>query len=184
VERAEAARLPELAIDALHMVALVEPETAAQIEINQRALERARASSDPRARRWEASLANNIGMSLIEAGRHAEALQSFRTALAARERQGARPDIRVARWMVAWALRHLGRHDEALEILHTLEREHAAAGSTDPYVFEEIGENLLARGQAAQARPWFARAHAALVLETASDRTDAARLARLLELSR
>lgn len=184
VERAEAARLPDLAVDALHMVALVEPDPAVQIEINQRALERARTSTDPRVRRWEASLANNIGMSLMEAGRHAEALQSFRAALAARERQGARPGIRVARWMVAWALRHLGRHDEALEILHTLEREHAAAGGSDPYVFEEIGENLLARGQAAQARPWFGRAHAALMLETAPDRPDAARLARLLELSR
>jgi tetratricopeptide (TPR) repeat protein len=184
VEQADAARLPELAIDALHMVALVEPETTAQIEINQRALDRARSSTDPRARRWEASLANNIGMSLMDAGRHAEALQSFRSALAARERQGARPDIRVARWMVAWALRHLGRHDEALEMLHTLEREHAAAGSTDPYVFEEIGENLLARGQAAQARPWFARAHAALVQDAAAGAPDAARLARLLELSR
>lgn len=184
LEQADAARLPELAIDAMHMVALVEPESAAQLEWNQRALERARSSIDPRARRWEASLANNIGMSLMDAGRHAEALQSFRAALAARERQGARPEIRVARWMVAWALRHLGRHEEALETLHALEREHAAAGSSDAYVFEEIGENLLARGQAVQAKPWFAQAHALHTKSGAPDQPDAAHLARLLELSR
>lgn len=182
--RADATRLPELAIDAMHMVALVEPELAAQIDWNQRALERARASSDPRARRWEASLLTNIGMSLMDVGRHAEALQRFRGALAAREREGTRPEIRVARWTVAWALRHLARHDEALEILRGLERELSAAGGSDGFVFEEIGENLLAQGRADAARPWFAQAHAALSQEHPRERPDAARLARLLELSR
>ncbi|MBX3607161.1 MAG: TraB/GumN family protein [Piscinibacter sp.] len=184
LERADTARLPELAIDALHMVALVEPDTAAQVEMNQRALERARGSADPRARRWEGSIANNLGMSLMDAGRHVDALQAFRVALAARERQGDRPQIREARWAVAWALRHLGRYAEALEILTALEREHAAAGSSDSYVFEELGENLMAQGEAAGARAWFARAHAAAAQESGSEPADAARLARLLERSR
>ena len=39
---------------------------------------------------------------------------SFEEALAARERIGDASRTRVARWMVAWALRNLGRVDEAL----------------------------------------------------------------------
>lgn len=184
VDRASAARLEDLSVDALHMVALVEPDPELQLQWNRRALAAARSAADPRARRWEASLANNIGISLHRAGRHEEALHSFRQALAARERLGARPEIRVARWMVAWALRFLDRHDEALALLQALEREHAAAGGADGFVFEEIGENLLAQGQAARARPYFAQAHALLAQVDGAGRPDPQRLARLLELSR
>ena len=65
------------------------PTRTRSCEANQRALATARAARDPQARRWEASLANNIGWSLHDAGRHEEALASFRDALAARERDGA-----------------------------------------------------------------------------------------------
>lgn len=44
--------------------------------------------SDPAARNWDASLSNNIGMALHEAGRYDEALQAFGDLLAARERIG------------------------------------------------------------------------------------------------
>lgn len=184
LEQADAARLPELAIDAMHMVALVEPDPALQIDWDRRALERARGSTDPRARRWEASLAHNLGMALMDAGRPAEALESLRQALAAREREGDRPEIRVARWAVAWALRRLGRHAEALEILQPLARELAADGAHDGWVCEELGENLLALGRPAEARPWFAQAHALLSGQPPPQRPDDTRLARLLELSR
>lgn len=182
--QADEARLADLAIDAMHMVALVEPDPALQMDWDRRALERARGSADPRARRWEASLAHNLGMALMDAGRPAEALQSLRTALAAREREGERPEIRVARWAVAWALRRLGRHAEALEILQPLARELAADGAHDGWVCEELGENLLALGRAAEARPWFAQAHELLSREPPPERPGETRLARLLELSR
>ena len=86
--------------------------------------------------------------------------------------------------MVAWELRALRRHDEALPLLYALERELAAAGQHDGFVPEEIAENLLALGQAAQARPYFAQAHELLSRDESPDRPDDARLARLLELSR
>ena len=178
------AGLEYLAVDAMHMMALVEPDTAAQLQWNRRALAAAQAASDPQARGWDASLANNIGMSLHDAGRFAEALESFRSALAARERLGDPQRTRVARWMVAWTLRALQRHDEALAMLTALEAEFAAAGTSDGYVFEEIGENLLAQGQRERARPYFARAHATLSKDDSPDRPDDQHLARLLELAR
>ena len=69
----------------MHMVALVEPGSEARAGAGTGApLVLARASSDPLAQRWEASLANNIGWTLAGAGRYDEALASFETALAAR----------------------------------------------------------------------------------------------------
>ena len=183
VDLALAAKLEYLAIDAMHMVAIIEPPEQ-QMAWNQRALAAAAQASDPAARSWEASLANNIGMTQHGQGRYEEALASFRTALTARERLGKAGSIRVAHWMIAWTLRALKRHDEALAILMRLEREGAAAGQPDGYVFEEIGENLLALGRAPEARPWFARAHAQHGLDTSLNRPDDAHLARLLALSR
>ena len=182
---ARTSRLEYLHVDALHMVALVQPGPEAQLEWTQRALAAARAAADPQARRWEASLANNLGWSLHEAGRHEEALASFRDALAARERDSAAPPrLREAHWMIARELRALRRHDEALAILQRLERELAAAGASDGFVPEEIGENLLALGRAAEARAYFAQAHAQLSQINTVERPDDARLARLLDLSR
>lgn len=137
VSTARAARLDVLLVDALHMVALVaDPDD--QLRINQEALGVARASDDPRARDWDASLLNNIGMVHADDGDFVGALASFQEALAARERIGDPARTRVARWMVAWALRNLGRRDEALAMQHALRAELVAAGAEDPHVEAEI----------------------------------------------
>ena len=166
------------------MIALVETAPEAQMQWNRKALAVAAASADPVARNWDASLANNIGMTLHDSGRYEEALASFRTALAARERIGKAGRTREAHWMVAWTLRSLGRHEEALAILRRLEAENGAAGTPDGYVFEEIAENLLAQRQDAAAKPYFAQAWRTLSADTSLDRPDETRLARLERLSR
>jgi tetratricopeptide (TPR) repeat protein len=184
VDQAIAAGLEDLAIDAMHMMALVEPAPADQMRWNRRALAAAQQATDPTPRNWDATLANNIGMTLHDEGRFEEALASFRSALAARERIGRPGGIRVAQWMIAWTLRSLARHEEALAILYRLEREGAAAAAPDGFVAEEIAENLLALRRAVEARPWFAKAHALLSQAASLDRPDDKRLARLLDLSR
>lgn len=182
---ARTAKLEFLHVDALHMVALVQADPELQLEWTRKALAAARAASDAQARRWEASLTHNIGWALHDAGRHEEALQSFREALAARERDGAKAArVREARWTVARELRALARHDEALTVLRQLEGELAARGESDGFVPEEIAENLLALGRTEESRPYFARAHAQLSQVGSVERPDEARLARLLALSR
>ncbi len=74
-----------------------------------------------------------------DAGEWRDALASFELALSSRERQGDAARIRVARWMVAWAMRNLGHTIEALAIQRTLKSELVAIGAEDPYVDEEIG---------------------------------------------
>lgn len=134
---ASAAGLDALQVDALHMEALVaSPED--QPAIHEQALAVARASSDQRARDWDASLLNNVGMTYADAGDFTSALATFEEALAARERIGDPATIRVARWMVAWSLRNLGRREEALEIQRSLQQELESVGETDHYVDEEL----------------------------------------------
>jgi tetratricopeptide (TPR) repeat protein len=182
---ARSAKLEYLHVDALHMIALVQHDPEEQMAWTRRALAAALAAKDTQARRWEASLTGNLGWSLHDLGRHGEALQQFRAALAARERDGARPQrLREARWAIARELRALARHDEALAVLRPLESELAAAGETDGFVPEEIGENLLALGRADEARGFFAQAHAQLSQINTVERPDDARLARLMALSR
>ena len=119
------------------MVALVAaPED--QRRLTEEALAVARASSEPAARDWDASLLNNLGMTYADAEDWEAALATFEEALAARERIGEVATIRVARWMVGWALRNLGRTDEALEVQRSLKAELEAAGEADPYVDEEL----------------------------------------------
>lgn len=134
---AEAAGLEALRVDALHMVALAAPEEE-QLALNEAALAVARSATDQRARDWDASLLNNIGMTHADAGDFEAALTSFEEALAARERIGDPGRTRVARWMIAWALRKLGRRDEALQIQRALKAELDSIGDTDSYVDEEL----------------------------------------------
>ncbi len=134
---AEGAGLEELQVDALHMLALVAP-VEDQVAIAEHALAIARRSTDQRARDWDAALLNNLGMSRADAGDFAGALDLFREALAACERIGELPRIRIARWMVGWALRNLGRRDEALVVQRELKADLESTGDEDPYVDEEL----------------------------------------------
>ena len=135
---ADAAGLEALHLDALHMVALV-ADPADQVALHEQALGVAAAATDQAARDWDAALLNNLGMTYADAGEWDRALAAFEDALAACRRIGDDRRIRVARWMVAWALRNLGRTDEALAMQRALKAEFTAAGIEDHYVDEELG---------------------------------------------
>jgi hypothetical protein len=77
-------------------------------------------------------------MAHTDAGDWPAALAAFEEALAARERIGDAALTRVARWMVGWALRNLGRTEEALAVQTALKAELEAIGEEDPYVDEEL----------------------------------------------
>lgn len=137
-ELAQAGKLDSLAIDALHMMTVVDTAPEDQLEWNHKAVALMQSSSQPDAKKWEGSLHNNIGYALHLLGRYEDALVEFKLALAACEPDGNPQTIRIAHWMVAWTLRALGRLNEAIEIQLRLERECDDAGEPDPYVFEEL----------------------------------------------
>ncbi len=129
--------LEGLAIDAMHMVALT-LKGDVQIAYTRGILDRARASRDPSARRWLASLLNNLGTAYSDQGEWQLALQTFDEALAERRTGSDLEATFAARWMVAWALRHLGRTAEARDAQLALQADLVAAGREDPYVHEEL----------------------------------------------
>lgn len=171
-----------LAVDAAHMVAIVEPPERA-LEWNQRALNLANTSSDPDARRWRGSLCNNLGWTHHEKAEYETALAYFESALKHRIEQGKPADVRIARWCVARCLRSLGRVEDALSIQRDLEREIEASGaSADGYVPEEIAECLHALDRSDEAKPYFRRAHELLSQEVWLAENEPDRLTRLLRL--
>ncbi|GEM46439.1 tetratricopeptide repeat protein [Deinococcus cellulosilyticus] len=135
-EFADETGLQGFAADALHMLAIAQPDEA--ISLNRKALEYIELASDPAAKKWKGSLLNNLGWSLFDAGQLEGALGVFREALQAREEQGKSGPIRIAWWCIARVLRELGRREEALDIQLRLKTELEAAGEHDPYVDEEL----------------------------------------------
>ncbi|HEY7525432.1 MAG TPA: tetratricopeptide repeat protein [Candidatus Limnocylindria bacterium] len=180
---AEAAGLEHLAVDAVHMLAIVAPP-GEQAALNERAIAMAESAQDPRARQWLASLYNNLGWTRFDAGDHREALRLFELALQERRRLQQPRETGIARWAVARALRAVGRLDEALAAQQQLAADNAAAGVADPYVDEELGECLLALGRGEEARPHFATAADGLAADPWLAEHEPARIARLRELSR
>jgi tetratricopeptide (TPR) repeat protein len=140
------AELDAVVVDALHMLAFVEIDPTAQLRWNREALAVSASSTQPSARRWEASLRNNIGCALHAAGRFEEALAEFKRAVELRAAGGDPAAHRVARWMVAWTLRALDRLQDALAIQLALELECKQAGAPDQYVFEELATIYRALG--------------------------------------
>lgn len=159
-ERAKAARLDYLAIDALHMMVMVDPAPAEQLAWNEKALAYLEASSQAEAKGWEGSLRNNVGYAYHLAGRYDEAIAQFRLSLAAHERQGRAANARIAHWMIARTLRFQGKAQEATAIQLRLEREWEQAGEPDPYVYEELEKLYRDAGNTAQAEVYAAKLRA------------------------
>lgn len=172
-----------LAMDALHMLGIVEKGDAA-IERSLQAIALAEKSEDPKVRSWLGPLYNNTGWSYHDAERYPEALALFEKGLAVREANGDVGPIRIARYTLGRVKRSMGELEEALVIQTTIRDEIVAAGDAeDGYVHEEIGECLAAlERDPVAAQEAFAKAHALLSQDTWLKENEADRLARLATL--
>jgi tetratricopeptide (TPR) repeat protein len=171
-----------LAVDSAHMLGLVaEPEEAQRW--NERAMELARSSEDPAARSWVGSLANNMGWARHEAGDDAGAIVLFELSHDAFLADGREDRARIARWSIARCRRAQGDVEAALSVQQALLAELEAVGERDGYVFEEIGECILALGRADEARPYFSRAYAELSHDIRLEASHPERLERLRRLA-
>lgn len=171
-----------LAVDAAHMVAIVDPPDSALVW-NHRAIAYAEAAKDSAAKNWLGSLYNNQGWCLHDRGDYTEALEIFRRAWDWRKARSQAKETRIAAWCVGRALRSLGRLDEALSLQQQLRVEWDASGEpADGYVYEEMAECLHALGRTEEARPWFARSFASLSKDSWLVDHEATRLQRLADL--
>ncbi len=126
-----------LAIDAAHMFGFSKnlDEAMAWTEV---AMRLARSSELPRAIRWRAGLANNMGSTERERGNLDAAAKHFDAALKAHQATGTPLNVRIAWWQVANVRRLQGKLDDALAIQLRLEQEMLAAKEPDEYVYEEL----------------------------------------------
>lgn len=155
---AEEAGEPGFEIDAMHMVAIADPDRS--LETNLEAIAKAEASTDERARKWLASLHNNAGWSYFSQKDTEKALEHFQKAVPLRETMGNLANLVSAKWCVARALRELGRPTEALHLLREMEPD----ATSDPFVFQELafcnddlGSRDVAMPAASKALELFAR---------------------------
>jgi tetratricopeptide (TPR) repeat protein len=166
-------------VDALHMLGIASP-AAERLDWSLKALAVATASTEAATRRkWAPSLYNNIGWEYFERGDPASALGYWQKALPLREESGNPLTIRIAKWTIARGQRALGQLDEAEAIQRALAVETEQAGEPDGYVYEELAEIALARGDAATAAPWAVKAWTLLKDNPDVRDADPARLARL-----
>jgi tetratricopeptide (TPR) repeat protein len=99
------------------------------------------------------------------------------------EPRGDERKIAIARYSIGRVLRAQGKLEEALDLQSKLHEALSASGGEDPYVIEEVAENLYALGRAQEARPFFARAHAGLNGDTWFRANEPQRLARLAKMA-
>ena len=99
-DAAREARSDFHAVDAAHMLAIVE-EAGAKQQWNLKAMEAAEGSEDSRARGWLSAIYNNIGWDYFAEEKYEQALDIFRKAEAYNRDEAKERWIQINRWSVA-----------------------------------------------------------------------------------
>jgi tetratricopeptide (TPR) repeat protein len=171
-----------VAADAAHMAALAASDRAGIVAWTERGV--AIAEEHAEATYWLGPLLNNVGWERYEAGEHAQALDAFERALAARERTPENPEpIALARYAVGKALRALGRSGEAIPLLEQAVAWAEATGRPDGWYHEELAEEYAALGRGEEAGKHARRALPLLEADDPSFTEDPKRRARLAALA-
>ncbi len=170
------------AVDAAHMVAIVERDPDVQLIWNMRALELALKTDDERAKKWPGSLHNNIGWSYHDTGEYELAMEQFEAALAWRQKEGNVRLIRIAEWCVGRVQRSLGEVEAALKRQQDLLQEYEQDGEKPGYTYEEIAECLYELGRKDEAKSFFKKAYYVLSQDIWLQAHEAERLERLKRL--
>jgi len=179
---AASAKEDNLAVDAAHMMGIVESDDKS-VEWNEKAMEIAEASSDPKANKWLGSLYNNLGWTYFEMKQYERALDLFRKDAVWYEQNNVKNYVNVAHWSAAKTLRMMGKTDEALnEQLRLLELFHNAKADEDGYVYEELAECYLIKNNTAEAAKYAGLAYDILSKDIWMEANEKDRLNRLKDL--
>ncbi len=174
-EKAQTDKLDFFAVDAAHMLGIIEPPDEA-LKWNEKAVALAEKSSDPKAQGWIGALLNNIGWTYYEKRDYTRALDAFERDLKWFEDRKKAEPARIARYSIGKTYRAMGRFEEARALQQKLK--------PDGYVLEEIAECLLALKQPEKAKSYFASAYEQLAKDEWFAANEPQRLQRLHELSR
>jgi tetratricopeptide (TPR) repeat protein len=171
------------AVDAAHMMAIVEPPEK-QLEWSEKAIAYAESADDERVSYWLGPLYNNTGWTYHDMGDYDRALELFEKSLEWRQAREDEQGTLIAKWTIARTYRSLGRIEEALRMQLDLEREREEKGlAPGGYVSEEIAECLLLLDREAEAKPYFGKAYDILSEDEWLKANEPERLNRLKKMS-
>jgi tetratricopeptide (TPR) repeat protein len=171
------------AIDAAQMMSVIETPKKQQ-EWTTRALELAEEAKDARTRAWCGHLHLELGWHFEDRAMWPRAFECFERAAACFREEAASRNESIAGCASARAMRRMGRHEEALRILHEVRLALQSIGLMNGVVFEELGECLTALHQPAEAERFFARAHELLAADEWLSDNQPARIKRLRTLGK
>lgn len=147
------------AIDAAHMLGIIEPFKEAQ-EWNELAIKITENTKDEKAKRWIGSLYNNTAWNYHDNKEYEKALELFRKNVEFHSGIGSKQQLIIAKWSVARALRSLDKADEALEMQLSLIKEIEEKGlEQDGYIYEELGELYLNKDNQSESKKYFGLAY-------------------------
>ncbi len=143
------------AIDAVHMIAIVEPNPLTQIEWNLKGIEQA--ESDAAQKGWLHALYNNIGESYCAIQDYPSALVYFKMLLELQKERGE-PDIYTIK-DIARISRLSGDAAASLSLMQPVFDKLTSENKDDGWIHEELAEDFLALGKPEIARPHFVKAY-------------------------
>ncbi len=182
VDLAVASNEDNLAVDAAHMMGIVESDEQS-LQWNEKALAMAERSSDPKANKWLGSLYNNIGWTYFSMKQYEKALELFKKDAVWYEQNKSKTYVNIAKWSAAKTLRMMGKTDEALEEqLRLLELFRNGEADEDGYVYEELAECYLLKNDDVQATHFAALAYEILSKDIWMEANEKDRLERLKTL--
>ncbi len=172
----------DYAIDAAHMLGIIEPYKEAQ-EWNELAMKLAEKSKDEKARGWLGSLYNNTGWNYHDNKEYDKAMELFKKNVEYHTQKKSVQQLMIAKWCVGRTLRSLGKTDEAIDAQLALMKElEERKLEQDGYVFEELGELYLIKNQNNEAKKYFAQAYDLLSKDIWLSENEKDRLDRLKKL--
>lgn len=171
------------AIDAAHMLGIVD-KGEDSLKWNERAIELAEISKDQRAKKWLGSLYNNTGWTYHDNMDYEKALDYFLRNVTWHKERGSKKPLIIAKWSVARTFRSMDRITEAFDIQMNLLKELGQMKlEQDGYVFEEIGECLLALNRKDESKEYFKKAYELLSKDIWLEANEEERLERMKSLS-
>jgi len=179
---AESLRLDFYAVDAAHMMGIVEKGDES-LKWNEIAMTYAETCDEKRAKNWLGSLYNNTGWTYSDMGEFEKALELFKKNVIWHEERNSGIELIIAKWCVARTLRSLGKVEEAYQAQIELNKETEDKKlEQDGYNYEEIGECLLLLNRGDESKPYFKKAYEMLSKDIWLQANEAERLERLKKL--
>ncbi|MBS1902803.1 MAG: hypothetical protein JSS75_03790 [Bacteroidetes bacterium] len=143
------------AVDAIHMVAIAQPDPKDQIEWNLKGI--AMAEPNEKLHGWLWALYNNIGESYLKLRDFSNAYQYFHKLAQYQTKRVGKADMYTEK-DEAKCLRLLGKPADALALMQPYYSKFAEAKTPDGYISCEYAEDLEALGRHGEAKPIFSEA--------------------------